>query len=158
MPEYVRGLMANLRGPRQTVTDPDPIAVERLVSGVSGDRPLVLAKVERDAAIDLLDSRRWSSRDIAQRLGFTQRTVVRRRHHRRRLSLLGQVLRERFGTVAQLEREAAETQVAQLVFSELGHHTPNDHHAASGRALLGAHRTTADRQKSREASVCPPMG
>lgn len=40
-----------------------------------------------------------------------------------------------------------------------GHRTPpTTTTAASGRALLGTHRTTADRQKSREASVCPPMG
>jgi hypothetical protein len=80
---YVRSQLGTQarRGPhRTTVTEPDEIAVERFVGG---DRSLVLAKVERDAAIDRLDRHGMSAREVAIRLGLTQRTVQRRRTERR---------------------------------------------------------------------------
>lgn len=78
---YVSGRRGNNRGPtRRTVVEPDEIAVERFVGG---DRSLTLAKVERDAAIDRLDRYGLSAREVAIRLGLTQRTVTRRRAERR---------------------------------------------------------------------------
>lgn len=105
--EYVRGRLSNCRGPRRrTVAEPDPLAVDLLASGY---RDLVVAAVERDAAIDALDRTGLPSREVAVRLGITQRTVVRRRAARRaeaRRALLAAVVVERFGALADLEREA----------------------------------------------------
>lgn len=79
--DYVTGHRHNCRGPRRTtVVEPDEIAVQRYVGG---DRPAVLATVDRDAAIDYLDARKCSAREIAVQLGLTMRTVTRRRAARR---------------------------------------------------------------------------
>lgn len=51
----------------------DPVVVERAVAGT---RP-VSSSAEKAAAVALLTDRRWSSADIADRLGITQRTVER---------------------------------------------------------------------------------
>lgn len=77
---YVPGRQHNKRGPhRTTVTEPDWAAVER---ALDGDRSIVLAKCERDEAIDRADRGGASARQIAIRLGLSARTVQRRRADR----------------------------------------------------------------------------
>lgn len=78
---YVPGRQHNKRGPRTTVTEPDWAAVER---ALTGDRSIVLAKVERDEAIDRVDRNGASARQVAVRLGLSARTVQRRRADRTR--------------------------------------------------------------------------
>jgi DNA-binding NarL/FixJ family response regulator len=70
----------NYRGPRSTVTEPDLVAVDR---ALAGDHRIILAKVERDAAIDRLDSYGLTAREVAERLATAERTVTRRRRARR---------------------------------------------------------------------------
>ena len=83
----VPGRAHNRRGPnRLTVTEPDDAAVERLLSG---DRSLVVAKVDRDAALDAVDRGGLSAREVAIRLGVTARTVKRRRAERKRAAEAG---------------------------------------------------------------------
>lgn len=78
---YVRGMMSNRGGlDRRWNPHVDPLAVAR---AVSGDRPRVMHKVDRDAAIDALDKKGWSARAIAIHIRVTARTVTRRRAARR---------------------------------------------------------------------------
>lgn len=50
----------------------------------AGRRPTMrIDRAELDAAIDILDRRGWSAREVAERLGTTARTVQRRRVARR---------------------------------------------------------------------------
>ena len=82
-----RGRYANRYGHQgRTSPPPDPVAVER---AAAGDRPVVLSKAERDAAIDLLDRLGLPAREVAARLGMTIRTVQRRRAARRQEQRLG---------------------------------------------------------------------
>ncbi|MEV4767777.1 hypothetical protein [Micromonospora humida] len=77
---YVPGRQHNKKGPhRTTVTEPDWVAVER---ALAGDRTLVLAKADRDDAMDRVDRNGASARDVAIRLGLSARTVQRRRAER----------------------------------------------------------------------------
>lgn len=81
MSKYVTGTRGNNRGAQRTsVTEPDEIAVERFTAG---DHGLVLATVDRDAAIDYLDARGFSAAQIAARLGMCNKTIHRRRAARR---------------------------------------------------------------------------
>lgn len=57
-------------------TEPDPIAVERAVAGDPPDR---LTASERAAAVLALTQRNVSARQIAERIGCSQRTVHRAR-------------------------------------------------------------------------------
>lgn len=77
---YIPGHGRNRFGARRTtVTVPDEVAVERFVAG----RPVALATVDRDAAIDRLDARGLSAAAIARQLGVCNKTVHRRRAARR---------------------------------------------------------------------------
>lgn len=81
---YVPGRQHNKKGAhRTTVTEPDWVAVER---ALGGDRTLVLAKCERDEAIDRVDRHGASARQVAIRLGLSARTVQRRRAERRAIA------------------------------------------------------------------------
>jgi hypothetical protein len=64
----------------KTEPDPDPIEVERIVGG---DPPRRAAQASLNAAIDALDQRGLSARDIALRIGVSTRTVTRRRTARK---------------------------------------------------------------------------
>jgi transcriptional regulator with GAF, ATPase, and Fis domain len=82
---YIQGSRRNCRGAhRKTVLEADWVAVER---ACGGDRSLILATLERDIAIDRLDSNGFSAAQTARRLGITTRTVQRRRSQRRALGL-----------------------------------------------------------------------
>lgn len=74
---YVRGRAINC-GPGAPGFD--EIAVDR---AVAGDRTVRLNALERWAAIDRLDARGMSARQVAEQLGVTTRTVTRRRRCRR---------------------------------------------------------------------------
>jgi hypothetical protein len=102
--QYVPGRVANRAGyQRRTIREPDWVAVKRFIEG---ERGLRLAAVDRDAAIDRLDSYGLSARQVALWLGVTQRTVQRRRSERWRQRILRQVAEERFGPLTpELERE-----------------------------------------------------
>ena len=77
---YVPGREHNKRGAhRLTVTEPDWAAVER---ALAGDRSIVLAKADRDDAMDRIDRGGASAREVAIRLGMSARTVQRRRAER----------------------------------------------------------------------------
>lgn len=60
---------------------PDPIAVERAITGEWPRPPL--RPIERHLAIARLDRLRLSAREIAERLGIAERTVCRHRAARR---------------------------------------------------------------------------
>ena len=62
--------------------DPDPYAVDQVVDGV----PVFLTIRQREEAVRVLWGRRWSDPVIAERLGITDRSVVR---IRKRLGLAG---------------------------------------------------------------------
>lgn len=76
---YTPGNPLNRRGSRADRTV-DEVAVQRYVAG---DHTIVLTAAERAAAIDLLDARGYSIHRVAEALGFSCRTVVRRRRARR---------------------------------------------------------------------------
>lgn len=70
--------LPNLGGPSTDAID--PIAVDR---AVQGDRSVRLSRVECRAAVEQLEHRGWSAKQIGRHLGTTSRTVQRQRARRR---------------------------------------------------------------------------
>lgn len=69
---------------RRVGTDPDEIAVERLLRGFTDFNH---TPADRDAALDKADVGGATAREVAYQLGCTMRTVQRRRAKRRDLGI-----------------------------------------------------------------------
>lgn len=76
---YIPGNERNKLGSRADRV-PDMVAVERYVAG---DHSIMLTAVERATAIDILDQEGYSICGAARLLGFSSRTIMRRRRARR---------------------------------------------------------------------------
>lgn len=83
-PWIIKGHVANRSGRRRKthgIETIDHVVVERAIAGA---RPEGITVVEREAAIDRLDSYGLTPSEIALRLGLSVRTIFRRREARRR--------------------------------------------------------------------------
>lgn len=81
--QYANGIRGTLKaGRRRHVYDVDEVVVER---AIAGDRP-VMNPAEYEAALQVLIGRPLTAREIADRLGCTQRSVVRGRGRSRKVT------------------------------------------------------------------------